>query len=161
MSKQQFNQRDKRDMSWLPGLLIVVACGVGLYLWRRHKSEFDQKKLIRGDERHADLWVALETAKVSYEKKQLPYAIRQEVLSGNYPDVILSNLEATYGKSEGRPYLSLPREWRSGFAEGVRAWMVKNDFPYDESLPALHQLELLLEKRVRQEAKAILEQTVK
>ena len=143
-------------MSWLPGLLILIACGFGFYFWWRHKSEIERKQSDRGPEEHTELWAVLEDAIASYKKKQLAYAIRQEVLSGNYPDSVVKSLEQLYGKAEGCPYLSLPQVWQSKSAEGIRAWMLKNNLPYNDELPALLQLGKQLEEHLQEDAKAIL-----
>jgi len=164
MLKRHFSQRRKRGMSWLNellALLILVACGLGFYFWRRHKSEGEPKASIRLHEKYARLWAVLNMATANYEKEQLPHAIRQEFLSGKYSESILDSLEETYGKAEGCPWLSLPKEWRGKSAQGIRAWMISNNLPYDDKLPALHQLELLLERRVQEKAKAILNKTIK
>ena len=161
MFNQQYKQRRKENMSWLPGLLFLTACGIAFYLWRQHGAKVTSISRPQGEEMYAELWMVLEDAVASYKKNQLAYAIRQEVVAGNFPDSILPSLEARFGKSEGCPYLSLPEEWRGKSAEGIRAWMRKNNLPFTDGLRVLHELEKLLEERVHQEAKTILEQAVK
>ena len=161
MSNQQYKQRRKEDMSWLHGLLFLAACGIAFYLWRKHGAKVASNSLPQEEEMYAELWTVLEEAVASYRKKQLAYAIHQEVLAGNFPDSILPSLEARYGKSEGCPYLSLPEEWRSKSADGIRAWMRRKNLPFTDGLRVLHELEKLLEERLHQEAKTILEQAVK
>ena len=147
-------------MSWLSGLLFIASCGVVVYIWWRHRSKIEPDQPQLDDEKHRELWAVLEEAIASYKKKRLAYAIRQEALLGNYPESTLKSLEDLYGKAEGCPYLSLPQEWQSKSARGIRAWMLNNNLPYSAELPALHQLEKLLEDRLQQEAKAILDKAV-
>ena len=139
----------------LLALLILVACGLGLYLSRRRKFDAEPRAPIRGPEEIRGIWAVLDEATANYEKEQLAYAIREEFLSGKYPEPILRSLEGIYGKAQGCPWLSLPEEWRAKSAQGIRTWMISNNLPYDDGLPGLHQLELLLEKRVQEKAKAI------
>jgi len=144
-------------MSLENGILILLVVGIGFYFWRR--SQHSGKNPLRSSRKEdfREFWTVLEASIATYKSKMLPYVINDQIVAGKYPQSILPLLEQKYGKAGGTPWLSIPQEWKGRSAYGIRAWMEVNKMPFDENLPALHQLEILLEKEVQAEAKTLME----
>ena len=143
-------------MPWLASIFLLCLCGLGVYLWTRRNTIPETRRPVDDRENHAALWAVLEQAVARYEKEQLSYTLWAKVRSGAYSTSFLRHLEDNYTKVEACPWLSLPKEWQAASAAGIRAWMITHNLPFSDELPALHQLELLLEKRAQEKANTIL-----
>jgi hypothetical protein len=143
------------------GLLILLIFGIVFFFIKRrqHSKKSTASHTIEDD--YCEFWPVLDASIADYKEKMLAYIIYQQVIKGIYPRDILTSLEDRYGKAGGRPWLSLPQEWKWKSYFGIRAWMETRKLPFDESQPALHQLEMLLEKEVFTEAKGILDAALK
>jgi len=155
-----YQKPQHRNMSLDKGILLLLIFGIVFYfLRRRHHLCGSFSPPLKEDYR--EFWNVLEASIADYREKMLPYIINQQIIAGHYPQHILSSLEDRYGMSGGSPWLSLPQEWQGRSAFGIRAWMEYRNLPFDESMPALHQLEILLEREAASEANAILESAIK
>ena len=148
-------------MSLEKGLLVLLIVGIAFHFLRRrqHLGQTPVGPALKEDYR--EFWNVLDASIADYKAKMLPYIINQQITAGHYPQHILPALEDRYGNAGGSPWLSLPQEWQGRSAFGIRAWMEDRKMPFDENLPALHQLEIFLENEVIAKAKAILEAAVR
>lgn len=152
-----YRKPQRNNMSLEKGILFLLIFGIVIYLLRRRKHLVKEAFNSPLNVDYTEFWDVLDTSIADYRAKLLPYVISQQIVAGHYPSHILPSLEDRFGKAGGSPWLSLPQEWQGRSAYGIRAWMDLQNMPFDESRPALHQLEILLEKEVFIEAKAILD----
>jgi hypothetical protein len=164
---QQNSDRDLKDKLKVylknvginAGIGGAIGTGLGLTGDVLAKKYFNINPKIKNPpgEDHTEFFSLLDNLAEKYKKDEQAYQMHKSNIVGDDASDLKNKIEKMinekYGKHGGRPWLSLPSELRGNSFFKIKAYLEKNNIPYDPSKPALHQLEKIFEAQAAEEAK--------
>lgn len=163
---QQNSDRDLKDKLKVylknvgvnAGIGGAIGAGLGLTGEALAKKYFNINPKIKNPpgEDHTEFFSILNDIAEKYKKNEQAHRMHDMTIGVDDWDLsrkIEKMITEKYGKRGRAPRLSLPAELKGRSIFQIKAYMEKNNIPYDPSKPALHQLERIFQAQAAAKAK--------